>query len=247
MKYEKQYFFQENLGNNALSYNERQKILQKNPSLIIPARIFGDIEDVKNSENIVFEEVENNQIFSCKWLENFVTIKKPNLPEIVVFDNHNHALFFWCEAIKNGILEPNFELLHIDEHSDLWENDNEIEDFLDLQKIWNFTNFDCNVGNYILPAMRKKIVKNIIRIENEFQIDENLDYIPEKNSVLNLDLDIFSPDLAHIPREKFFKIIIHLITKVKFVTIATSPYFIDQNDAIKNLQKIFEMLENLQK
>lgn len=247
MKYKKQYFFQENLGNNALSYNERQKILQKNPSLIIPARIFGDIEDVKNSENIVFEEVENNQIFSCKWLENFVTIKKPNLPEIVVFDNHNHALFFWCEAIKNGILEPNFELLHIDEHSDLWENDNEIEDFLDLQKIWNFTNFDCNVGNYILPAMRKKIVKNIIRIENEFQIDKNLDYIPEKNSVLNLDLDIFSPDLAHIPREKIFKIIIHLITKVKFVTIATSPYFIDQNDAIKNLQKIFEMLENLQK
>lgn len=177
---------------------------------------------------MVFEEFENGKIFSCFGLENFVEITRENLPEIIVFDNHNHALFFWCEAMKKGIVEPNFELIHIDEHSDLWENNFEIEDFKNLQKMWNFTNFSCNVGNYIQPAIRAGIVGKMIRIENEFQIDENLDYCPSKNSVLNLDLDIFSPDLAYIPKEKIIRLIKNLLKKVKYVTICTSPYFIDQ-------------------
>lgn len=81
-----------------------------------------------------------------------------NFPEIQVFDNHNHALFFWCEAIQKEIIQPNFELIHIDEHSDLWENNFEISDFSDLRKMWEFTNFSCNVGNYIAPALRAGIV-----------------------------------------------------------------------------------------
>ncbi len=68
----------------------------------------------------------------------------------------------------------------------------------------------------------------MIRIENEYQIDENLDYTPSENSVLNLDLDIFSPDLAHIPKEKTIRLVKNLLKKVKYVTICTSPYFIDQ-------------------
>lgn len=105
------------------------------------------------SNNLVFEEVENGEIFSCFGLENFVEINDENLPKIIVFDNHNHALFFWCEAISQGILKKNFELLHMDQHSDLWENNFEISDFSHLEKMWEFTNFQCNVGNYILPAI----------------------------------------------------------------------------------------------
>jgi hypothetical protein len=68
----------------------------------------------------------------------------------------------------------------------------------------------------------------MIRIENEYQIDAYMDYIPSDNSVLNLDLDIFAPELEHIQEEKKIDIIINLIKKVKYVTIATSPYFIEQ-------------------
>lgn len=78
----------------------------------------------------------------------------------------------------------------------------------------------------------------MIRIENEFQIDEYKKYIPSENSVLNLDLDIFSPDLAHIPKEKIISLIKNLLKKVKFVTICTSPYFIDQKIAIERLSEI---------
>ena len=68
----------------------------------------------------------------------------------------------------------------------------------------------------------------MIRIENEYQIDAYMDYIPSDNSVLNLELDIFAPELEHIQEEKKIDIIINLIKKVKYVTIATSPYFIEQ-------------------
>ncbi len=68
----------------------------------------------------------------------------------------------------------------------------------------------------------------MIRIENEYQIDTYLDYSPQTNSVLNLDLDIFAPELDHIPEDKKIRLIQNLLKKVKYVTIATSPYFIDQ-------------------
>ena len=68
----------------------------------------------------------------------------------------------------------------------------------------------------------------MIRIENEYQIDAYMDYIPSENSLLNLDLDIFAPELDHIPEEKKIKIIKNLLEKVQYVTIATSPYFIEQ-------------------
>ena len=47
----------------------------------------------------------------------------------------------------------------------------------------------------------------MIRIENEYQIDTYMDYIPSENSILNLDLDIFATELDHIPSEKKVKII----------------------------------------
>jgi len=68
----------------------------------------------------------------------------------------------------------------------------------------------------------------MIRIENEYQIDEYMGHIPSENSVLNLDLDIFAPELDHISEGKKIQLIKHLLRKVKYVTIATSPYFIEQ-------------------
>jgi hypothetical protein len=68
----------------------------------------------------------------------------------------------------------------------------------------------------------------MVRIENEYQIDSYMDYSPQVNSVLNLDLDIFAPELDHIPEDKKIRLIQNLLKKVKYVTIATSPYFIDQ-------------------
>lgn len=161
--------------------------------------------------------------------------------EIIIFDNHNHALYFWIDAVRRWIMGPWFDVIHIDEHSDLWDNPNE----LDLKKAieneqyaWEFTNLSCNVGNYIQPALRSWLVKQVIRIENEYQIDEYMHYSPRENTILNLDIDIFAPELDHIPDHKKIKIIKNLLKKVKYVTIATSPYFIEQWKAVENIVSI---------
>lgn len=239
MPYSQERILTEKSWNNFFAWDERKSKYMRSPTLIIPSVIEGDIDDVQIWEHIVFEEIEDWLLRSCVGLKNFVQIGE----NITIFDNHNHALYFWIEAVRKWIISKWFELIHIDEHSDLWKNDN----ILDLEEamrneeyIWNFTNLSCNVGNYILPAIDCWLVRNMIRIENEYQIDTYMNYIPSENSILNLDIDVFAPELDHIPEEKKIDIIKNLIKKVKYVTIATSPYFIDQWAAIKILQNILQ-------
>lgn len=237
MNYKNKNTLTQKLGNNAFAWERRRLEYTRDPILHIPALIDGTLEDIQVGPDIVFEEMEDGILRSCVWLENFVQLSE----NIVVFDNHNHALYFWCDAVRRWILQTGFELIHIDEHSDLWDNDNH----LDLEKAitnpeysYEFTNLSCNVGNYILPAIESGLVGNMIRIENEYQIDAYIDYIPSSNSILNLDIDIFAPELDHIPSEKKIRIIKNLIQRVKYITIATSPYFIEQWTAIQKLHQI---------
>ena len=239
MPYTKPVILTEKAWNNAFAWEKRTEKYNHSPTLSIPMCITGDISHVQVGNEIAFEEVEDGILKSCTGLRNFVQLSE----NTIIFDNHNHALYFWIDALRKWIITPGFELIHIDEHSDLWENDCE----LDLEKAkqnpdyaWDFTNLSCNVGNYILPAIDAGLINNVLRIENEYQIDTYIDYSPLENSVLNLDLDIFNPELDHIPEKKKIQIIRNLIPKVKYVTIATSPYFIDQWKSIQMLQKIFQ-------
>ena len=233
-----------NIGNNALSYNERMAILWTEPSLVIPALIDGNIHDVLLGEEIVFEEVQNGKLVSCKGLQDFVYIQDYG-KEIAIFDNHNHALYFWLEWYKKGLIESWCELIHIDEHSDLWSNDNVLnleEAKKDENYSFEFTNHSCNVGNYIQPVIKSWLIGRMIRIENEFQLDEYMDYQISPNTILNIDLDIFSPELDHIDEKKKVSCIQNLLGQAKFVTIATSPYFIEQWKALEKLHLICEKL-----
>ena len=239
MPYQTNKILTEKLWNNAFAWEERALKYKKSPILNIPSLIEGSIWDVKIGKEIAFEEVENGKLKSCKGLQNFVHIS----PNITIFDNHNHALYFWLDSVRKWIVKTWFELIHIDEHSDLWDNENEFnleKAIEDPEYAWAFTNLSCNVGNYILPAIESGLINNILRIENEYQIDIYTNYIPWENCILNIDLDIFAPELDHIPENKKIQIIKNLIPKVKYITIATSPYFIDQWKALQMLKNILQ-------
>lgn len=238
MNYTSSYILREKKGNNAFSYELRGE----NPCLTIPRLVKWNIEDISIGEDIVFEEIENGVLRSCTGVRNFIQFQLeefPHKPTVTVFDNHNHALYFWYEALARGDIELWAELIHIDEHSDLWENENTIIS-RNLEKVWEFTNFSCNVGNYILPAKKDGIIGEITRIENEYQVDEYMNYALGANSILNLDLDFFAPEMNFINEKKKISLIRHLIPQVKCITIATSPFFIDQSLALEKLGKIFE-------
>jgi hypothetical protein len=69
-------------------------------------------------------------------------------------------------------------------------------------------------------------------------------YNANPNSILNLDLDFFAPEMDFIDEEKKISLIRYLIPQVKCITIATSPFFIDQDLAIGKLRNIFEKISH---
>ena len=96
MPYNDNQHLTEKLGNNIFAWEERTVRHRQSPTLYIPNIIRGSIEDVKIGSKVVFEEMENGKLRSCPGLENFVQLSD----SMVVFDNHNHALYFWIDAIR---------------------------------------------------------------------------------------------------------------------------------------------------
>lgn len=235
--YKKWFYIENEVWNNKLSYNIRE-----NKKLFVTSLIDWTIDDIKLWDEIVFEDFNLEwKLTSCKWLKNFYKI--PFLDKyIYLFDNHNHALYFWyLEKIWQNLWENNI-LFHIDEHADMRIPEKIIskEETKDLKKMFEYTNYLVNVWNYIVPAIENKLFSQVIQLRNETNL---LDYDFNKsynNDVfLNLDLDFFQPDLDYIDYELKKKIILDIAKKAKVITVATSPFFIDQKLALKVFKDLF--------
>lgn len=226
-----------NQWNNALSFDKRT-----NKSLWIPWLKRWTIDDLKQSEKIVFEDFKSNgELISATWLENFLQIND----NIYIMDNHNHALYFWYKALNEWVIDKWATLIHIDQHSDM----NEPQEYIDinhendLDYIWEFVNFKTNVWNYIIPWLRSWLIKEIIQIRTETALKQHLYSKQPINTIVNIDMDFRAPELSHIDeklKNNFTKNIISKYIKNRkwLITIATSPFFINQNMAIEKIKEI---------
>ena len=161
-----------------------------------------DLSLIKLWDEIVFSDYDfDGNLIEAKWLKNFYNFKH-NSKQIYLFDNHNHAYYFWFLELFNKKISKNATLIHIDEHSDMrdpWIFQSETE-INDLQKVFEFTNFELNVWNYIIPSQKSWLIKEVVQIRNE---DNLKTYLSQKdnyknNVILNLDLDFFEPNLYFI-------------------------------------------------
>jgi len=239
--YSKSFYITEKIGNNYFNFEKR-----KNPKLFVPELIsIDDFDEIKllkkNNEKITFEDFWFDDKLSTNfWLENFYEIEY-FWKKIYLFDNHNHALYFWYLAKNNWTIKNNSTLFHVDEHADYREPKTILEK-TDLQSIFNYTNFsDINVGNYIIPAEKQGLIWKTIQIRNTKNLE---DYLENKNDVnnniiLNLDLDFFQPDLDFIDYNLKKKVILDIAKKADIITVSTSPFFIDQELAIKVFKDLF--------
>lgn len=234
-------FIETPVWNNAFSYEKR-----KNKRLFIPAlKKIQDFDAIELWNEIVFEEDDwNATIKGYTWLKYIYEIDSlKNIPaKIYLFDNHNHAYFFWHLARLEGIVQNNAILFHIDEHADMRNPEVFLsqEELQDKEKIYDYTNFVLNVGNYIIPAEKDWLVKKTYQIRSETALREILALeIHETNIILNLDLDFFHPDLDFIPYSLKKEVVLKLAKKSKLITVASSPYFIDQTLAIKVFKDLF--------
>lgn len=241
--YKKSFYIEENIWNNSLSYEKRE-----NKKLYVPSIIYWWFDDITlqfDKEKVAFEDFWFDwKLAKHYWLRNFYRIKWKD-KEIILFDNHNHALYFWYETKNKWLIKDNTTLIHIDEHADMRDPEEYLsnDDFNDLEKVFNYTNFSkVNVGNYIIPAQKQWLIWQIKQIRNTTNLEEYLDY---KNSlnwdiILNLDLDFFQPDLDFIDYELKKKVVLDAASKAHVITVSTSPFFIDQDLAVRVFRDIFD-------
>ena len=244
MFYKEWFFIDKPVWNNEFSFEQRI-----NKRLYVPDIIDLDINDLdqikiqNDKEKIAFEDFWFDDKLSTNYgLKNFYRIKI-KWKEIVLFDNHNHAFYFWYEARNRWIIGDNNTLIHIDEHADTRDNNKIIlkPDSLDLEKVFTFTNEFLNVGDYIIPAQKEWLIWDIIQIRNTNNLEEYISKskFSSKNIILNLDLDFFQKELDFIDYDLKKKVILDAVEKASFITVCTSPFFIEQDLAIKVFKDLF--------
>jgi hypothetical protein len=234
-KYYSGFYINKPVGNNIFSYDERD-----NKSIFVPTLINGNLEDVLVGDKIVFNEIdedefENRYEVRSVGLKNFVYFKYED-KEIYIFDNHNHAFYFWINSLNNEMFTKGCKLVHIDQHKDMREPDNYRVDIYNIEDVFRYTNFVLNVGNFIKPALYHNIFNEVIIIDSSFGFEE----VVEGEIVLDIDLDIFSDDMSYLSYDMRIDKIREYIKKSKVITIATSPFFIEQEYAIKVLKELFK-------
>jgi hypothetical protein len=257
--YSKDFYITRPVGNNIFSLWDR-----KNKKLFIPKlkkiQSFDEIELLKlNSEKITFEEYDFDDVMqTCYWLENLYEYnsllnplpfqgKGATKPKIYLVDNHNHVMYFWYLARNEWIISDGTLLYHIDEHADTrdpWEYLLK-PDSLDLQKVFDYTNFTLNVGNYIIPAEKEWLIWETIQIRWQDALDKYTSWIYKnletewRKIILNLDLDFFEPELDFINYDLKKQVILDIAKRANLITICTSPYFINQERALEVFRDIF--------
>lgn len=214
----------------------------RTPLRVAPIKKTNSYENLEiDHEHFAF--AEKNEYFHG--LKNFLWIEKENVPPIFIFDNHNHATLFRYHIICSKKIK-NAELIHIDQHSDNRENKNHLKlnrKENELEKVFKFCNEKCNVWNFIPPAIESWIIPNQVQIRSTTSL-KKLKTNKNKPFILDIDLDFC---LNWVNRKKINKDTVESL-KNKFneiwnsslwITIATSPYFLDQDLAIKIIEELF--------
>ena len=243
--YNKWFFIESPVWNNEFSFDKRQNKKLFVPE-IIEAKSFDEIKFQDDLEKIAFEDFDfDDKLSTNYWLKNFYRFQMW-WKEVVLFDNHNHAFYFWYEARSRKIIWDKNILIHIDQHADTRDNDKIISksDSKSLEKVFDFTNFVLNVWDYIIPAQKEGIIENIVQIRNTKNLEDYLqNFSNRKNNskiILNLDLDFFASELDFIDFELKKKVILDVFEKASYVTVCTSPFFVDQRLAVEKFKEIFK-------
>ena len=194
------------------------------------------LDDLILWENIVFEEIEDGKLLSCTWLSSLLKISINN-KMIYIMDNHNHALYFRYEALHDGLIQKWATLLHVDQHADMNEPDERISETQqnDLEYIAEYVTEKTQIASFIWPALNAGLIDECVQIRSEAKLEEMVVKDWWDNVILDIDIDFFvwEKDYGHK-----MHLLRQMIEKAHVVTIATSPYFIDQQEAVSLIKEL---------
>lgn len=231
--YSQPFWIEEPVGNNALSFERRGPA----PKLWVSSLTHGSLEDVALGETVVFEDFdEHGRLLSCTGLSHLVKTTWGGVPAVVV-DNHNHAFYFWFEALLEGKLQPGAVLVHLDQHRDTRSPERSFSPTSTLTDAFHYTNFHLNVGNYILPAQQAGVVGETLLVTGEDGLSD-FRLVGRENIILNIDLDFFAPEMSYVDFDLARRFVDRYLPTVSLITVATSPFFIDQRRAMTFLRRL---------
>ena len=229
------FFIDKAIGNNIFSYDERE--LKK---IYVPKLIDAGFSDISIGMQAGFVEVDEGVENRCIGLKNMYHLLGQGIDkkkDVYLFDNHNHSFYFWCKALKEKKFKKGVRLVHIDQHKDTREAENYEVDIDKLEDVKRYTNEVLNVGSFIKPALYHKIFDDVDIIDSTYSMKKE---IPSKY-VLDIDLDFFFKDMDYIDLDWRIDRVSEYIQGADIITIATSPYFIDQKRAIDILKILFDI------
>jgi len=239
--YDKPFLIREPVSNNAFGYEKRPR-----KELFVAALRDGGIDDVKAGKEIVFEDFDDDGVLRpCTGLTEFVRISWGKKP-VYVFDNHNHAFAFWHLEMIRGTVNDGCTIIHVDQHKDSRTPATYLRpgEARDESAVFGYTNNALNVGNFISPALITGLAREVINIDSEAAIDsfEFADFggrgLEKNDLILDIDLDFFAPEMDYIGNEKKMRFINKLAERASMLTVATSPFFIEQKLSLKYLREL---------
>jgi hypothetical protein len=231
--YSEPFWLEGPVGNNALSYDRRGP----SPRLWVPSLVEGTLADIAPGAHVVFEDVdEHGRLQSCTGLRHLVRTTWGGIPTVVV-DNHNHAFYFWFEALAAGHVQPGATLVHLDQHRDTRTPTEPFEAAWTLRQTFRYTNAHLNVGNYIAPARQAGLVGEMLMVTGSDGLG-NRALAGRPNTILNIDLDFFAPEMSYIDFDRVRRFVDAYLPGAVLITVATSPFFIDQERALGFLRSL---------
>lgn len=238
-----------NRWNNSFSFNERMKNFWKAEITLPSLTTISSVNEVQLWKEIVFEEIDHQwNLKQCTGLKHIYELV--NSPSIYVFDNHNHALYFWWMFRKET--KQSLPVIHIDQHSDLAQPSEEFDETkkADMIYLWEYTNYVCHVWNFIHPSLTAGYISSCRQVRSEPTLLELLtphSSLLTTNSslltskyILDIDLDFRAPHMTNQRVEETIALTRQLITNAALVTIATSPYFLNQKLALEVLHNLLK-------
>jgi hypothetical protein len=169
---------------------------------------------------------------------------------VIVVDHHHYVLPERIRTARQLLTQQHYDkihVLHIDQHSDLHDNPYDIEESMrdDPNQLDTYTREYCTVGNFIQPILRTGIIAKVEQIRTERKLnttdrEDSLDDSPWIGYILDIDLDFRAPEMSiHDIPTSYHQTA--LLTKyASLITIATSPWFINQDlaqDILRDLQQ----------
>ena len=231
--YSRPFWLEGPVGNNAFSYERRGP----SPRLRVPSLVDGTVADIASGDHVVFEDAdEHGHLQSCVGLAHLVRMTWRGVPMVIV-DNHNHVFYFWFEALAAARLAPGATLIHVDQHRDTRVPERPLGAAPGLDDVFRYTNFELNVGNYVVPAQDAGLVGETLVVTGSDTLDDHR-FAGRPNTILNIDLDFFAPEMAYIDFDRARRFIDAHVATASLITVATSPFFIDQSRAIAYLKKL---------